>query len=83
MALTISNHNGTLSADHIWVCNLFQAFCTQQISFDRNLTFIDHLFKFTTLITFLSLLQGVWVFTRIPAGTRNRCIGLKCFDTFI
>ena len=59
MALTVSNHNGTLPADHIWILNLFQEFYTQQISFDRNLTFIDHV---------LSLLLGVWVFTRIPAA---------------
>ena len=69
MALTVSNHNGTLPADHFWIRNLFQGFYTQQISFDRNLTFIDHV---------LSFLLGVWVFTRIPADIRNRCIGFTC-----
>ena len=69
MALTITNHNGTLSADHFWISNLFQEFCTEQISFDRNLTFNEHV---------ISLLLGVWLFTRIPAGIRNRCIGLTC-----
>ena len=42
MALNVSNHNGTLSADRFWILNLFQEFCTQQISFYRNFTFIDH-----------------------------------------
>ena len=67
MSLTVSNHNGTLIIFESE--NLLQKFCTPQISSDRNLTFIDHV---------LSLLLGVRVFTRIPAGIRNRCIGLTC-----
>ena len=38
-ALNVSNHNGTLSAYHFLDLKLF---CTQQISFDRNFTFIYH-----------------------------------------
>ena len=64
MALNVSNHNGMLSTDHFFFLDLksIQEFCTQQISFDRNFTFIYHV---------------LIVKEPVPAyNVRNRCTGL-------
>ena len=64
MALNVSNHNGMLSTDHSLDLKSIQEFCTQQISFDTNFTFIYH---------FLIVKEPV------PAyNVRNRCTGLFC-----
>ena len=42
VTLNVSNHNGTLSADHFLDLKSIPRVSTQQISFDRIFSFIDH-----------------------------------------
>ena len=61
MALNVSNHNGMLSTDQFLNLKSMPEFCTQQISFDRNFTFIYHV---------------LIVKEPVPAyNVRNRCTG--------
>ena len=72
MALNVSNHNGTLSADHF--LDLKSIYSKSFVLNKSVLIEILHLFTcFNSL-----LVLGVWMFTRISAAKRNRCIGLTC-----
>ena len=64
MALNISNHNGMLSTDHFLDLKSIQDCFTQQISFDRNFTFLYHVLIVKEPVP--------------PYNVRNRCTGLFC-----
>ena len=70
MTLNVSNHNGALLADIF-----LDPQSIPRVFYSKNQFLIDIWFE---LACFNNSLPGVGMVTHIPAGIRNRCIGLIC-----
>ena len=70
MTFNVSNHNGALLADHFLdPQSIPRVFYKKKTVLNRHLVLVSMFKQFTT---------GVGMVTHIPAGIRNRCIGLIC-----